>query len=220
MARPSGSRDKGFDARRRALIVLARQHLAQPTGRNASWRDLAAASGVSTSTLAHYFGDRPSLVEAILEHARKDGDVYLDIAARPSGPFAQSMRDLVSMLGRGLDQGVMSLQVIGLTEGLGNASSAQAYLGYHLEPILTAIRARLDAHVARGEMRPVETRFAAIGLLAPMVIARLHQTELGGSSQYPMSLSEFDAAQLEAFVRGMSLRPIKVPPGAAKRVEE
>lgn len=202
MARPTGSRDKQFDERRRTLLTLARQHLSSAAGRNASWRDLAAASGVSTSTLAHYFGDRQSLVEAILENARHEGDIYLVMAAQASAPFAQSVRELVGMMGQGLDRGVLSLQVIGLTEGLGNANSAQAYLGHHLEPILAAIRTRLDMHVLRKEMRKVETRFAAIGLLAPMVIARLHQAELGGRSSFPMSLSAFDESHAQAFIRG------------------
>jgi AcrR family transcriptional regulator len=212
MARPSGSRDKQFDARRRALIALARQHLSRPEGRNASWRDLATASGVSTSTLAHYFGDRQTLIAAILEHARHEGDIYLAMAARPAPLFAPSVHELVGMLGQGLDRGVLALQVIGLTEGLGNAGSAGAYLGHHLEPILAAIGARLDAHVERAQMRPVATRFAAIGLLAPMVIARLHQTELGGHATYPMSLPDFDQSHADAFVRAHRSGPESGPP--------
>lgn len=201
MARPSGSRDKAFESRRSALIGLARAHLSKPGGRNASWRELAVAGGVSTSTLAHYFGGREALIEAILAHARAEGDVYLAMAARADKPFEASVRELVGMLGQGLDRGVMALQVIGITEGLGSAASAGAYLGHHLEPVLSAIRTRLDQHVGRGEMRPVETRFAAIGLLSPMLIARLHQSELGGRTSHPMSLERFDAAHADAFVR-------------------
>lgn len=207
MARPSGSRDKQFEERRGALIALARRHLSSPEGRNASWRDLAAAGGVSTSTLAHYFGDRQALISAILEQARHEGEIYLAMAARPAADFAGSVGELVGMLGQGLDRGVLALQVIGLSEGLGNAQSAQSYLGHHLEPMLGAIAARLAAHVARGQMRVVETRFAAIGLLAPMVIARLHQVELGGHESYPMSLADFDSAHAEAFIRGHESAP-------------
>lgn len=207
MARPSGSRDRQFEERRSALIALAREHLSRPKGRNASWRDLAAAAGVSASTLAHYFGDRQTLISAILERAREEGDIYLAMAARPAEDFASSVRELVGMMGQGLDRGVLALQVIGLSEGLGNAQAAEAYLGHHLEPMLGAIAARLSAHVERGQMRPVTTRFAAIGLLAPMVIARLHQAELGGSSQYPMSLAEFDDTHAEAFIRGHQSTP-------------
>jgi AcrR family transcriptional regulator len=202
MARPTGSRDKQFDDRRRTLIALSRQHLAKPEGRNASWRDLAAACGVSPSTLAHYFGDRQTLIEAILEQARHEGDVYLVAASQPNGPFRESVSVLVGMLGQGLDRGVLSLQVLGLTEGLASANAGLAYLGHHLEPILGAIATRLGAHVERGEMRQTETRFAAIALLAPMVIARLHQSELGGRGCYPMSLADFDAAHADAFIRG------------------
>lgn len=201
MARPSGSRDRQFEERRVTLIAMARIHLSSPGGRNASWRELASACRVSPSTLAHYFGDRETLVRAILENARKEGDVYLQMAALPVGPFAESIRQLVGLLGQGLDRGVLALQVIGLTEGLASSSSAQAYLGHHLEPVLQAIGRRLAAHQAIGEMRQANPHFAAIGLLSPMVIARLHQSELGGAMHYPLDLPAFDEEQATAFVR-------------------
>jgi len=201
MARPSGSRDRQFEERRVALITMARQHLSQPGGRNASWRELATACAVSPSTLAHYFGDRETLVAAILEHARKEGDVYLEMAAQPAGRFDESIQQLVGLLGQGLDRGVTALQVIGLTEGLASPSSAQAYLGHHLEPVLQAIARRLAAHQAQGAMRPANPHYAAIALLSPMVIVRLHQSELGGAVHYPLELSAFDAEHGAAFVR-------------------
>ena len=151
--------------------------------------------------LASSYGTNLDHLGALFATARQEGESYLVLAATPSGPFATSISDLVGMIGQGLDRGVMALQVIGLSEGLGSASSAEAYLGHHLEPMLGAIRARLDAHVAAGEMRAGETRFAAIGLLAPMVIARLHQSELGGAAHYPMALAAFDAEHGAAFVR-------------------
>jgi AcrR family transcriptional regulator len=204
MARPTGSRDKQFETRRVALIAAARQHLGAPGGRNASWRDLAAACGVSVSTLAHYFGTRTALVAAILEQSGKDGAIYLEMAARPSGPFAQSIADLVRSIGQGFDYGVLTLQVIGLSEGFAHPDAAAAYLGHHLEPILGAIRTRLQAHIDRGDMRPTDARFAAISLLAPMVIARLHQSALGGAAGFPMSLPDFDAAHTGAFTRAFA----------------
>lgn len=201
MARPSGSRDRQFEERRVTLITLARRHLSQPGGRNASWREIAAASGVSPSTLAHYFGDRDSLVAAILENARKEGEVYLAMAAQPFGVLEESIHQLVGLLGQGLDRGVLSLQVIGLTEGLASPSSAQAYLGHHLEPVLQSIGRRLASHQESGEMRQTDVHYAAIALLSPMVVVRLHQSELGGAVLYPLRLSAFDAEHAAAFVR-------------------
>jgi len=201
MARPSGSRDRQFEERRVSLITLARRHLSQPGGRNASWREIAAASGVSPSTLAHYFGDRDALIAAILENSRKEGDIYLAMAAEPVGELEESIRQLVGLLGQGLDRGVLSLQVIGLTEGLVSPSSAHAYLGHHLEPVLQAIGRRLLSHQARGEMLPTNVHYAAIALLSPMVIVRLHQSELGGAVLYPLHLPAFDEQHAAAFVR-------------------
>lgn len=201
MARPSGSRDRQFEERRLALITLSRRHLSQPGGRNASWRELAAACAVSPSTLAHYFGDRETLIGAILETARVEGEVYLEMAAKPAGPFAESIDQLVGSLGQGLDRGVTALQVIGLTEGLASSSAAEAYLGHHMEPVLQAISRRLAAHQASGEMRQTNAHFAAIALLSPMVIVRLHQSELGGTVSHPLELSAFDREHASAFVR-------------------
>jgi AcrR family transcriptional regulator len=155
--------------------------------------------------LAHYFGDRESLVAAILQNARKEGDIYLAMAAQPAGRLEESIHQLVGLLGQGLDRGVLSLQVIGLTEGLANPSSAQAYLGHHLEPVLQAIARRLASHQASGDMRQTNAHYAAIALLSPMVVVRLHQSELGGAVLYPLQLSAFDEEHAAAFVRAYSL---------------
>jgi len=39
-----------------------------------------------------------------------------------------------------------------------------------------------------------------------MVLVRLHQLELGGKGSYPLSLTEFDGAHAEAFIRGHERR--------------
>jgi len=205
VARPTGSRDKQFETRRVALLAAARQHLGAPGGRNASFRDIATACGVSVSTLTHYFGTRTALVAAIMEQAGREGAIYLAMAAQPSGPFARSIADLVRSIGQGFEFGVLTLQVIGLSEGFADPAAASAYLGHHLEPILGAIATRLDAHMALGDMRPVDRRFAAILLLSPMVIARLHQSPLGGATGFPLSLPDFDAMHAESFVRAFAV---------------
>lgn len=201
MARPRGSRDRDYADKRSALLAAARSHLSAPEGRRASFRDLAAACGVSLPTLRHYFGDRRSLVAEIMAFALQEGERYLALAAQPSGAYAQSIADLVGMISQGLSRGVLPLQVIGLGEGFADAKAGSAYLDHVLEPILTAITARLDVHVSRGEMRQVETRFAAIALLSPLLLAHLHQHALGGAADYPMPMASHDAALVDGFVR-------------------
>lgn len=202
MARPKGSRDREYDARRQALMAMARAHLSAPSGHNASWRDLAAACQVSVSTMNHYFSGRSALIAAILERSEQDGAPYLLMARTPSGPFPGSVADLVWRLSVGLERGVLALQVIGLAEGFGDQGIAGAYLGHHLEPILEAIAARLQAHIVAGEMIACDSRFAAIALLSPLLLAHLHQTALGGRQDYPLSLPDYLEHHVAAFVRG------------------
>lgn len=207
MARPRGSRDRDYAEKRSALLAAARAHLSAPEGRRASWRDIAAACGVSLPTLRHYFGNRQSLVAEIMVTARGEGERYLWLAAQPSGPFAQSIADLIGMISQGLSRGVLPLQVIGLGEGFADRSAGSAYLSHVLEPILGAIAARLEAHVALGEMRQVDPRFAAIALLSPVLVAHLHQHALGGAADFPMAIASHDAALVDGFVRAYSTAP-------------
>jgi AcrR family transcriptional regulator len=201
MARPKGSRDRDYDLRRQSLIAMARAHLSTPAGRNASWRDLAAACQVSVSTMNHYFAGRAALIAAILEQAEQEGARYLAIAQTPSGPFDRSVADLVWMLSLGLQRGVLALQVIGLAEGFGDQSIGGAYLMHHLEPSLEAIGSRLRAHIAAGEMIECDTRLAALELLSPLLVAHLHQTALGGHEKFPLSISGFLDHHTAHFVR-------------------
>lgn len=207
MARPRGSRDRDYAEKRSALLAAARAHLSAPEGRRASWRDIAAACGVSLPTLRHYFGNRQSLVAEIMVTARGEGERYLWLAAQPSGPFAQSIADLIGMISQGLSRGVLPLQVIGLGEGFADRSAGSAYLSHVLEPILGAIATRLEAHIDLGEMRRVDARFAAIALLSPVLVAHLHQHALGGAADFPMAIASHDAALVDGFVRAYSTAP-------------
>ena len=183
-------------------MALARAHLSSPTGRSASWRDLASACQVSVSTMNHYFSSRGELVAAIIRHAEQEGAPYLVTASTPSGDFSASIGDLVTMLSRGFEHGVLPLQVIGLAEGFADKQIGEAYLGHHLEPLLSAIAARLEAHMDAGDMRCTNARFAAIQLLSPLLVAHLHQNALGGNDTYPMSISDFIEQHAQAFFRG------------------
>ncbi|MGV8953170.1 MAG: TetR/AcrR family transcriptional regulator [Cypionkella sp.] len=202
MPRPRGSRDREYDARRQGLLAQARAHLSSPAGRSASWRDLASACQVSVSTMNHYFSSRGELVAAIIEHAEIEGAPYLLMASTPSGDFSASIGDLVTMLSRGFEHGVLTLQIIGLAEGFADKQIGGAYLGHHLEPVLSAIASRLETHMAVGDMRRTNAHFAAIQLLSPILFAHLHQNALGGNDTYPMSLQDLLGQHVHAFVQG------------------
>jgi hypothetical protein len=73
-----------------------------------------------------------------------------------------------------------------------------------LEPSLVTLEARLQRHAARGELRHENARLAALQLLSPVLLAVLHQRELGGAQCRPLDLSTFIEPHVDAFVRAWS----------------
>ena len=188
------------------LLTALRERL-RAGGSPASLRELAAAGGVTMPTLKHYFGDRDAIVRAVMEDELEGGgeaDGPLKVAAAPSGPFAQSIRDLLAHADAGFVYGGLTLShAMGLSEGIRSRELGSAYLDLALDPTIAAFAARLQAHQNQGEMRTdVDPRAAAIQLLAPLVVARLHQDRLGGCDMNPFDISAMLDQQAEAFVRG------------------
>lgn len=191
MARTVGSRNQDYENRRQALILLARERLAKPGNDRASFRDLAAACGVSVPTLRHYFPRREDLIMAVMAQDRADGEVHLQHMRSPQSRFDSSIREALSYIALGFSQGVGEMHALGLAEGLDHGDIGPCFVDTILEPSLAAVRERLDVHVARGEMRPANTRHAALMLLAPVTLLMLHQKQLGGADQHPIDTNDF-----------------------------
>ena len=211
MARTKGARNEGFEERRTALIAALRARL-RADGPPPSMRELAAAADVSVPTLKHYFAsegltDREAIVRAVMEDELANGSEAngpLEIAATPSGPFAQSVRDLLQHADEGFAYGGLTdSHAVGLAEGGRSAALGADYLRLALDPTIEAFADRLRAHQANGEMRAdADARVAAVQLLSPLVVARLHQDRFGGRDTNPLDLSAMLDQQAVAFVRG------------------
>jgi AcrR family transcriptional regulator len=202
MTRPKGTRNRGYQERRLELVGLLRARLARAGGGPPNLGELAAAAGVSVPTLRHYFGDRDGLVRAVLEDHAPLGEPHLARLRTPSGPFAQSITDAAAYIATGLAVPVVAeLHAVGLGEGLGHGTVGPAYVSSILEPLVAAVETRLAAHAAAGEMRDADRRTAALGLIAPLVLAHLHQRPLGGAGVRPLDLEAHRAEHVAAFVR-------------------
>ncbi|UUL84053.1 hypothetical protein [Sphingomonas qomolangmaensis] len=151
--------------------------------------------------MSHYFGRRDDVVRAVMEDDLRQGAEPLATLARPTGPFSTSIADAVSHVATGLRHGVGTMFSVGLTEGLRHAELGPVFLGSALEPTLAAIEARLTAHINAGDMRAVDPRGPAIALVSPLLIAFLHQHELGGSDVRPLDLDALCQEHTAAFVR-------------------
>jgi AcrR family transcriptional regulator len=207
MSRNIGSRNADFETAKAALLGRIRKalHGDHPPS---SFRSLAKSAGVTIPTLRHYFGGREELFAAVFADCHAGGRTELEIAQAPSGPFRKSIHDLVRHLVDGFRYGRLDrLHAVGLTEGLLDAGVARAYLADILEPTLDAIRQRLEAHIARGEMRSMNARHAALGLASPVLVLFLHQNGLCGAATYPTEIEAFVADHIEAFVKAYELKP-------------
>jgi len=205
MSRPVGARNALFEERRTALIARARERLSLQSGESPSFRELALAAGVSVATLRHYFGTREALIKAVFAHYLREGQRHLQrTRALDIGDedFAVSITDFLQRVVRGWTVGfVGSLHRIGLAEGLRHPGTALDYLQDVLEPTLQALEARLEASVLRGEIIDCDTRHAALMLLSPLLLALLHQHDLGGTRCRPLALPALIDEHVKVFVR-------------------
>ena len=206
MPRPKGSRNETYAAKRAALVARLRERLRAP-GPAASMRELASAAGVTLPTLKHYFDDRDGVVEAVMADELAAGSASggpLEVAATPAGAFTRSVRDLLAHADAGfVHGGLTEAHAAGLAEGLRSEALGSRYLALALDPTVDAFAARLRAHQERGEMRAdVDPRTAALQLLAPLVVARLHQDRLGGKDTSPVDMDAMLDQHADTFARG------------------
>jgi len=210
MGRPQGRTNADFDDKRDALARKLLRALTEASAAT-SMRELASACEVTPPTLRHYFGGREGAIRAALAMAHSLGAEHLlRTASADLGDAATALRTALADLKRGwLDHGLGRINELGLQVGLGHPSLGPAYVDEILEPTLQAFEARISLHVARGELHVDDARLAALALVGPVVLALLHQSELGGRRCRPLDLDLVIAAQLAAFLRLHALPPAR-----------
>lgn len=211
MPRPKGARDADYDEKRRALLRRMTERMMRREVARPSLRQLAESAGVSVPTLRHYFGDRAEVVEAMLEEYRRQGETRLAWVAQPQGPFASSIRQFAYAMIAGMTAPLPvrlgDVFAVGIAEGLLDAEIGPAALRNIVDPAVESCQARLESHIARGEMMPTDTRAAALMLLSPLLVAALHQDQMHGSQCNPMELYALADRVSDAFVRAYQVQP-------------
>ncbi len=203
MARPKGSRNADHDAQRAALLDAVLPRLLSPEGGHASLRELSQLAGVSLSTLQHYFATREALIDAALDRAQSLGRPYMAYgAAYDGGSAAATLAWFLRFVVAGWRTfGVGRIHAFGLRSGLDDATVGASYVSQILEPTLATAERQLERLDARGELVVPDRRVAALGLMAPLVLALLHQDALGGAAIRPLDVDGFIDAHVDAFVR-------------------
>jgi AcrR family transcriptional regulator len=204
MARLAGARNSDYQDRRNALIVKARERLELQTGSPPSFRELAIACGVSVATLRHYFGGREELIRDVFAYYLAGAERHLARARHgETGDIEATLRTVLQRVAQGWIQGhVGALHRIGLAEGLRCPATAMSYLLDVLEPTLQALETRLAAYVEHRALRAdTDVRHAALALLSPIVLALLHQVDLGGTRCRPLELPQLIDRHVAMFLR-------------------
>lgn len=187
MARTSGAKNADNPSRRAALLEKIATRLGRVGATHASWRELASAAGVGLATLAHHFGKRDDVIRAVLAHNLERGRREIAVLATPDGPFPDSVRSALEHVATGLEHGVGEMLAVGLLEGLRHPELGPALVEMSLEPMIAALGARLARHQEAGEIRSdVDPRLAALQLLSPLLLAHLHQVQLGGATGHAL----------------------------------
>jgi AcrR family transcriptional regulator len=210
VAKTKGARGANYEAKRRALVERMIPRVIRPDHTRPSLRGLAEAAGASLPTIKHYFGSRDGVIEAVFEEISAHGRRYTDEAAAPRNSFAESIGDFVASAAFALRRTPLGdILGAGLAEGLLDSRLGPACVDHLVEPTLSALTARLEAHQAAGEMRPGSPRHAALSLFAPVLLACHHQNQLGGRERHAMDIDAFLADHVDWFVRAHAARPTR-----------
>lgn len=204
MARPAGSRNRDYEAERERLALALVPALLGRDGVSISLRELALAANVSVPTLNHYFVDREGVWRAAVEAMGRQGAAHVARAAvEPHGPPGPSTRwFLDSFVEAWQKYYVGAMFGAGLALGMRSEAAGPAFVDGILEPSLQAAEQRLRDHIARGEMGAVDVRAAALALVAPVVLALLHQGPLGGAGCRPLDIPALIEVHHAAWMRG------------------
>jgi AcrR family transcriptional regulator len=205
LPRTKGVKNADYDIKRRELLERMLPRFARLDLERPSLRQLAAAADVTAPTLQHYFGDRAGVVAALLEEHRRRGAGRLSVVARPTGPFAQSMREFAHDFVIGMQTSASprpgDVLAASLCEGLADPQVSPFALQHVIDPAVDALTERLAEHARRGEMVGTDLHAAAMMLLSPLLLAVLHQDQMKGRQVRSIELGALAEEISGAFVR-------------------
>jgi AcrR family transcriptional regulator len=217
MSRPAGRRNADFEETKTAILERVVQAVVRQPERS-SFAELADASGVSRTTLRHYFPTREALLGAILAHMR-----VLSVRAEAAHPVSAAL-PLEEALHLSLHRlvfawrvGVGALFTAGLVWGLGHEELGRAYVANLLEPVLGSFESQITACLQREGLSEPDARHATLALVSPVLVALLHQEALHGNECRPLDLDVFVQTHLGRFMAGWFPQHADAPSATSSR---
>jgi AcrR family transcriptional regulator len=167
---------------------------------------MAKAAEVSVNNLRHYFGTREGVLEAVFESMGIAGEPYIRRAIGFTDlPATLGLRRLLEeIVAAWTPDQLGGLHRSGISEGLGSEELGPAYVTHLLEPTLAVVERMLEIWAERGdvEIPAGQLRSAGLALMAPVILALLHQRGLGGVRCRALDFGEFIEAHVDGFLRG------------------
>jgi len=208
MARPQGVKNPDYEQKRAKLLKDLTDHALSSDLTRASLRQFALAASVSEPTLRHYFSDRTGVVKAVMGEIARRAKPFIEIAAQPDASYEATLDGYAQMALAGLRHGGFArAHAFGLIEGLGDPEIGGAYLTELLEPSLRAIERRIAPFVDPHHEDPKRLQMAALCLLSPMLIAAIHQRQLGGGDVRKIDMTALFESLPEILARGFPPSP-------------
>jgi AcrR family transcriptional regulator len=183
-----------------ALAVFAEKGFAA-----AKLDDIAARAGVSKGAVYLYFETKEDVFRAVVEQAIAPniGAVKAMAAAHP-GPLADLLRGVTGHVAR-----VVATQPLGgvLKMVVGEARNfpeiARVWYDELVSQALGAMAAAISAAMDRGEVKPGDPRAYALQLIAPLLVAVLHQETFVPVGAEPFDLPALLNQHIETLLNGM-----------------
>ncbi len=188
-------------SRRAELITRMLQHLLRTDPSEVSFRGLAEAAGVTRPTLKHHFGDHQGALRATMAEAGRMGTQHLHRVRQAQGDPTEVLTTLLLAVVVAWEHGLGALHRFGLQVGL-DGDLGEAYLRSILDPTLDAFAYLLGRYHLEGVLNLPDARSGALSLVSPVVLALLHQHELGGKTTSPLDVPAFIQDHVARFVRG------------------
>lgn len=162
--------DDNNDVRARILSEAAR--LFGASGYHGiSMREIAMAAGVSKAGLYYHFKDKEDLFLALLADTLSDLAALIQTARQQPTIKAQVRAVIQALLGSGPRHGSAMRMAEQELDHLSNQARAAFYAVYH-QQFVGQVRAILEAGMASGELRPLDSAAATwvlLGMIHPFI---------------------------------------------------
>jgi AcrR family transcriptional regulator len=169
------SRDLQAEARREQLLDCAVQVFATK-GPDAGIKDIAAAAGVASGLVYHYFDSKQSLLQTIIRERAFRSPLEDFLARRPEGPVVEVLHQVVAIYCDWLR--AFGAMILVLDEEARRDAQFAQYRWNIVNEQFVKLAAFLDGRVADGDLRPHDTDLASRALLYPIFLG-WQQSRLG-----------------------------------------